>query len=476
MIELRSCDRGSVKKKENNSMSDQKTQSKEALTSTKDLKRVLGFWDLMAVSVGSIIGSGIMSLTGYGIGRTGRSIFIAFFIGAFIVVLARSPQIFLNSVARFRGGDYTMVGTFLGPRWSGTYSMIALLTSVTLGMYALSFADYVMPFVPWIGRRVIAFLILTILFITNFFGVNVFSKVQNITVIVLVISLTIFTVVGLTKVQPGYFNPETFMTNGFKGLWSASVLMSYTCDGCQYVTQLGAEAKRPTRDIPVVMLVSTLGVALLYGLMGIVAAGVLPLDQVVDKPLGVVAEAILSKPLYLVFVIGGAWMALLTTLNSSIATCTRPLMQACNDGWYPNSLARLHPKFRTPIILMLFYYVIGLVPIVFDLNLGVVGDMTIAVGSITKFMVVLSLVRMPKVLPEAWKKSRFHISTPALMLLALVDGLVIVISGVTSAINMPIPLLVGNLAVVVFAFGFGAIRYRTGKVKLDDSYEIVVDE
>ena len=94
------------------------------LTSTKDLKRVLGFWDLMAIGVGSIIGSGIMSLTGIGIERTGRSIFIAFIIGGFIALLSRSPQIFLNSVARYRGGDYSMVGTFLGPRWTGTYSMI----------------------------------------------------------------------------------------------------------------------------------------------------------------------------------------------------------------------------------------------------------------------------------------------------------------------------------------------------------------
>ncbi len=35
------------------------------LSSTKELKRVLGFWDLMAVGIGSIIGSGIMSLTGW---------------------------------------------------------------------------------------------------------------------------------------------------------------------------------------------------------------------------------------------------------------------------------------------------------------------------------------------------------------------------------------------------------------------------
>ena len=140
------------------------------------------------------------------------------------------------------------------------------------------------------------------------------------------------------------------MPNGLSGLWSAAVLMSYTCDGAQYVTQMSAEAKNPTRDIPRVMLFSTLGIAAFYGLMGVVAAGVLPVDQVAGQPLNVVAEAVLSKPLYYLFMIGGAWMALLTTLNSSIASCTKPLMQACNDGWYPSSLARLHPNFRTPII------------------------------------------------------------------------------------------------------------------------------
>ena len=90
----------------------------EKLTSTKDLKRVLGFWDLMAIATGAIIGSGIMSLTGIGIGRTGRSIFVAFIIGGFITLYCETltsgkpkkrrlpPSTFLtfilNSANRFR--------------------------------------------------------------------------------------------------------------------------------------------------------------------------------------------------------------------------------------------------------------------------------------------------------------------------------------------------------------------------------------
>ena len=448
------------------------SNSTNNLSSTKDLKRVLGFWDLMAVGIGSIIGSGIMSLTGWGIDDTGRSICIAFVIGGLIAILARSPQIFLNSVARYRGGDYSMVGTFLGPRWTGTYSMIALLTSVTLSMYALSFADYAMPFLPAFTRKSIALGILTLLFITNTFGINAFAKVQNLAVIFLVISLTIFTAVGLTKLDGNYFDPASFMTRGFMGLWQASVLMSYTCDGAQFVTQMSGEARNPTRDIPRVMLFSTLGVSVFYGLIGIVAAGVLPINQVAGKPLSVVASAILSKPLYYLFCIGGGWMALLTTLNSSIATCTKPLMQACNDGWYPRSLARLHPKYRTPLILLAFYYVVGFVPIAFNINIGIISNITITVGAITKSMIVLCLWRMPKVLPEVWKKSDFHISDGALKTLCIVDLLVIVVSGVTSSFKLPLSLLLGNLGVVAFAFLFGSLRYKSGKVKVENSYEL----
>ena len=72
------------------------------LSSTKDLKRVLGFWDLMAVGVGSIIGSGIMSLTGWGIDDTGRSVCIAFVIGGSLGLspLVKEKSLFRLSVSR----------------------------------------------------------------------------------------------------------------------------------------------------------------------------------------------------------------------------------------------------------------------------------------------------------------------------------------------------------------------------------------
>ena len=52
----------------------------EKISSTKQLKQCLGFWDLMGASVGQIIGAGIMTLLGSAIAMTRRSDPLAHFI------------------------------------------------------------------------------------------------------------------------------------------------------------------------------------------------------------------------------------------------------------------------------------------------------------------------------------------------------------------------------------------------------------
>jgi APA family basic amino acid/polyamine antiporter len=133
------------------------------LTSTKDLKRTLGFWDLMGASTGQIIGAGIMSLTGVAIGMTGRSVPIAFVLSAVMVLISWYPLTLINTAARFRGGAYSVIGSLLGERWTGAYTVIYILTNISLSMYCLSFADYAMPFLPMIPRKVLAIGILVLL-------------------------------------------------------------------------------------------------------------------------------------------------------------------------------------------------------------------------------------------------------------------------------------------------------------------------
>ncbi len=133
-------------------MSTETKTSQSSTVSTKDLNRNLGRMDLMGMSIGQIIGAGIMSLTGVAISMTGRAVPLAFLIAAGFVIIMALASIVVGGTIRVRGGFYTQVGLLLGKKFSGLYILIFILTNISIAMYALSFADYMMSLVPGLPR------------------------------------------------------------------------------------------------------------------------------------------------------------------------------------------------------------------------------------------------------------------------------------------------------------------------------------
>lgn len=84
-----------------------------------ELKRVLGFRELMAQAVGNIIGAGVMTLLGSAIALTGRSLPLSFLVATFIVVGYALPYVLICSTARVKGGTYTMIGMLAGTKLTG---------------------------------------------------------------------------------------------------------------------------------------------------------------------------------------------------------------------------------------------------------------------------------------------------------------------------------------------------------------------
>ncbi|BBA50356.1 APC family permease [Fusobacterium varium] len=442
------------------------------LTSTKELKRTLGFWDLMGASVGQIIGAGIMSLTGVAIGMTGRSAPLAFILSAAMVLISWYPLTLINTTARFRGGQYSIIGSLLGEKYTGAYTIIFILTNISLSMYCLSFADYALPFLPFVPRKLLAIGILIILYGLNFLGIDKFAKFQNVIVVSLVVALTTFTVYGFGKIDANYMDPASFMTGGWLGLLRATAQLTFATGGAQVIANLSGEAKNPTRDIPRVMVTSTLAVAVLYGFMATVAAGVFPVAHVANEPLTHVAKEILPKQLYVFFIVGGAWAALISTLNSQLASATKPLMQAANDGWLPAKLATLHRNYKTPMYLLTIFFFVGLLPIVFNLNISIISKIVTTVQSVTNSMIALCLLSVAKKLPKQWENSPLHIKEGAVKALVTAAVMIFILQAILLGTSLSLPLLIGNGCVVIFAFTYANIRYNSGKIKCDISYEI----
>ena len=88
-----------------------------------ELKRSLSFWDVFAIALGQVIGSGIMVLIGIGIEFTAYAIPFAFVLSACLSIIKQLPVAFMGSAMPATGAPsswrplrrYVACGQYSGP-------------------------------------------------------------------------------------------------------------------------------------------------------------------------------------------------------------------------------------------------------------------------------------------------------------------------------------------------------------------------
>lgn len=140
-----------------------------------------------------------------------------------------------------------------------------------------------------------------------------------------------------------------------------------------------------------------------------VAACVLPVEEVAGTNISVVAKSVFPAPIYLFFVIGGAWFALLTTLNGTLSWTTRSLHRAAKDGWLPEFCAKEN-KNGVPVVLLLFFFVVGVIPIVTGMDTADISNMGTGCSKLADLLMVYACFRLPTMFPEEYKKSALYIA------------------------------------------------------------------
>gem|GEM_PF-70105 len=449
---------------------------------TQGLKRTLTFTDLMGIAVGQIIGAGVMVMTISALQMTGRSVNIAFVIAACFTVVSAIPTVFLTSVVRLRGGTYTQAAVFVGPQFAGFYMVTYIFSNMSIALYALglvSYAAYVFPMFIY-KQNIWAAVIITIFFMINFLGAEFMAKAQKYMCFFLLLALVMFTLIGMPKIQPGYFGNELFeqpyITNGFTGLFQASTYLTFATGGAAVLVQFSAEAINPIKDIPKAIIISTIGVAVLYSLMAMVFGGVFHpkwLESYFGGSLHFdVAEQIMPKVLYYFFVLCGQGFAIGTTLNASIGFVTKPLIQACEDGWFPRVFATLHPKYKSPVYLLIAFWAVNLIPLFIGWNLRQLGLWVLLIGNVINIVMLLCIMKLPKLFPEGWEKSPYYVPNGVL---AVFIFLAVCVTGFQAYMNMSglgMQTVLLNCGVFVFAFIYSTYMMKIGKVNVTASYEL----
>ena len=432
-------------------------------------ERCLTRMDLYGMAIGTVIGAGVMTMTGIGIGITGRSVNIAYIIAAVIALISAVPSILIGSTANFLGGQYSQIGILAGKRFAGIFIYLNIAMSLSLTMSSMSFAQYLLSMIPGVNERLVSIGVITILCLLHTVAVKNAARLQNIMVAVVSMAIFVYLFFGLKQIQPGYFQGEDFMVNGSFGLVQTSFYLTMTLCGITYVANYSSKAKNPVRDIPFVIVTATVGAAIVFMLMGTVAAGVLPVREVADKPLSVAAKAFMPGGAYVFFVAGGAMFALLTTLNGGLGSKVYPLVTASSDGWLPSVLARNNKWFGTPHWAFLAILILTVLPVAVGLDIGVVANSTVIVATSIRILIAYSAIKLPKVMPELWERSSCHISDGKVK---AVCGLSMFLNGcsvILLIVTRPASQIIGNLTLLCLAAAAALIVEK--RVTLKVSYE-----
>ncbi|WP_033922998.1 amino acid permease [Sphingomonas sp. 37zxx] len=355
------------------------------------LTPTLSWPHLMALGVGAIVGTGILTLIGVGADRAGPAVILSFVIAGAICACAALAYAEMATMMPASGAAYSYSYAVLGEiiAWVVGWSLI-LEYSLVVSTVAVGWSGYAAPLLTSIGFpaaltqgpelgglvNVPAVGIIGVVAALLIFGTRESATLNALLVAVKLIALTVFVVVTLP-----YFNAanlEPFMPYGFpksvdaagaeRGVMAAAAIIFFAFYGFDAISTAAEETKNPARDLAIGIVGSMVACIIIYMLVAVAAVGAVSHTVFANsaEPLALVLRQ-LDRPEAATFLAVSAVIALPTVLLAFLFGQSRIFFTMARDGLLPRSLAKISSR-GSPVRITIFTAIIvaiiaGVLPI-----------------------------------------------------------------------------------------------------------------
>jgi APA family basic amino acid/polyamine antiporter len=323
------------------------------------LVRAIGRWSLAALTVNSIIGSGIFLLPATVAGLLGkRSVLAVLIAGAAMGVIMAC---FAEVASQFSeaGGPYLYARTAFG-RLTGILVgwMLYLAQAAAPAASANLFVIYLAEFWPaakdpW-PRFAILTLLVGVLALINVRGAQQGAAVSNLFTVAKLLPLLMVISAGaaVTVIHPAPWGAASALP---ASAWmQAMVLLIFAYGGFESALAPMSEAKNPARDAAFALFVALIACTTIYALVQWVVVGVLGPAATTDRPLAEVARITMgNRGAELVAM--GALVSVYGYLSAKLLGMPRVTFALAKGGDLPSLFGAVGPKFHTPWFSILFY-------------------------------------------------------------------------------------------------------------------------
>lgn len=436
--------------------------------------RLLNAKDLFFLAMGSTIGAGIITNTGIAIGVAGSGVILAYLLAFAVTFIYNLPNLFFASIHPIASPQYVAT-SWMNKKLGGYWLYTQVFAALAQAYMGAAFGQYLSSIVP-ISPAVAACLVLTLFYISNLFDMKTAAVIQNVTTAVLLLTIASFIVLGLPHCNlASMFSKESFFYKGWGGIFNACAMVLFGVGGCTLLTQFGPQMENPQKNMPKVTIIVFICAFLAFGLVAFVGSGVAPISEVAGKPMTFQAKLIYPGNGYLIFVIGGALLAITTTINSNYARYWATVIRGVDEGWLPRIFSKRN-KYGVPFVLHTLFFIMAVIPNLFGMNIGALVSLAAAITLIPTLIPLWGFVLMPKHCPDDWKQavkiSKIFATTTSRVLLCLIATIVLGIFVVLNILNFSKVTLtffiIYFVATGIICFGFGDKIIANGQKRLQE--------
>lgn len=348
------------------------------------LKRHLGWFQLIVIGIGAIIGAGIFVITGKAAAEyAGPAIVLSFVIASIICIFAGLCYAELSSLIPIAGGSYSYAYVALGelPAWmigwavTGQYLFSGSTVAAGWAGYLNSFLkDWGVIIPSWLSSTPFhydagtgwyasgslfdlpAVLLVFLIGILISVGIKAAAHFNNVMVVIKLCTVALFVFLGFSHVNPENwtpFIPENtghFGTFGWSGIARAAGLVFFAYIGFDTVSTLALDAKNPQKDLPRGILGSLFFCTIAYIIVSLILTGIVSYKLLdVPDPIAVALDAMGPSFFWVASFVKAAILAgLASVVLVQLLGQSRIFLAIGKDGLLPPAFSKVHPKYRTP--------------------------------------------------------------------------------------------------------------------------------
>jgi APA family basic amino acid/polyamine antiporter len=405
------------------------------------LKKELGLFSSVSVLAGIMIGSGIYFFSMLVLGLASNSLglsLVAWLVGGIITLFSALTYAELGTLFPKTGGYYVYLRKAYGRRIaflsgitnfflssSGSVALLALLFAQVIGF--MTGASHIVDgitkggFDPLIVAAIAAIVIL-ILSLINYLGIQYGKVVQNIFFVAKLIPLFTIIIYGL------FFGTQTniFASNGAEninsgllvsGLLFAVARTLFAYEGWTNLNTVAEEMKDTKRDLPKAL---TIAVALVMGVYVLFVVGlyrIISPATLANLGTGAVEAGFDLGAVYSAFgaiftgfdinllgyvVFGAIAISIFGSLNGSILSFPRVYLAMAEDETLPKVFGKVDAKFQTPWVAIVGQTIVSLIIVLLGYdNVNFLLSIILFGALVFNTLIFLSVFKFRKTMPKA---------------------------------------------------------------------------